>query len=189
MICDWGTNKLFWYKKLTHSQKSRSLLYTLPLFEFEQSLIYRGGDQKMEGKLVCYLRWINMYSSAGSNQENNHFSLDNKSTWVSFKMIALLLELDPVECTLLSLYGQTENLLTVQAMLTLRQIQVQGDWRQDPRVHSLYKASLSPALDVTLQPKPGLSSFWMIPWLFYDILDINIAGILYIPSPYLYVFS
>lgn len=81
----------------------------------------------MEGKLVCYLRWINMYSSAGSNQENNHFSLDNKSTRVSFWMIALLFELDPVECTLLSQYGQTENLLTVQATLTRRQIQVQGD--------------------------------------------------------------
>lgn len=81
----------------------------------------------MEGKLVCYLRWINMYSSAGSNQENNHFSLGNKSTRVSFWMTALLFEPDPVECTLLSLYGQTENLLTVQATLTLRQIQVQGD--------------------------------------------------------------
>lgn len=45
-----------------------------------------------------------MYSSAGSNQENKHFGLDNKSTWVSFKMIAFLFELDPAECGLLSLY-------------------------------------------------------------------------------------
>lgn len=28
----------------------------------------------------------------------------------------------------------------------------------------------------------------MILWIFYDILDINIAGIPYIPSPYPYVF-
>lgn len=52
----------------------------IPLFEFEQSLIYRRGDQKMRGKLVFYLSWINMYCTAGSNQENNHFSLDGKST-------------------------------------------------------------------------------------------------------------
>lgn len=47
----------------------RSWLYTLPLFELEQSLIYRGGDQKREGKAALYLNWINMYSSAGSNPE------------------------------------------------------------------------------------------------------------------------
>jgi len=28
-----------------------------------------------------------------------------------------------------------------------------------------------------------------LPWLFYDILDINIAGIPYIPTPHPYVFS
>lgn len=83
------------------------------MFEFEKRLIYRGGDQETEGKLVVYLRWINMHSSAGSNQENNHFSLDNKSTWVSLKMIALLFELDPVERSLFSLYIQTYSLFTV----------------------------------------------------------------------------
>lgn len=74
------------------------------MFEFESRLIYKGGDQEMEGKLVFYLRWINMYSSAGSNQENNHFSRDNKSTWGSFEMVAVLFELDPVVCSLFSLY-------------------------------------------------------------------------------------
>lgn len=53
------------------------------MFEFESRLIYRRADQETEGKLVFYLRWINMYTSAGSNQENNHFSLDNKSTRVT----------------------------------------------------------------------------------------------------------
>lgn len=126
-----------------------------------------------------------MYSSAGSNQENNHSSLHNKSTWLSVEMKALLFELDPVEWALVSLYGQTEALLTVGATLTQRQIPVRGDWRQDPKfIHYTRRVSL----EVPLQPKLGLSRFWMILWLFYDILDINIAGILYIPSPYLYVF-
>lgn len=83
------------------------------MFEFEKRLIYRGADQETEGKLVVYLRWINMHSSAGSNQENNHFSHDIESTWVSLKMIALLFELDPVECSLFSPYAQTHSLLTV----------------------------------------------------------------------------
>lgn len=68
--------------------------------------------------------------------------------------MASLFELDPTEGTLLSLHGQTESLLTVEAMPTQRQKPVQGDWRQvpSPQVHSLYKVSLSPALDATLQP-------------------------------------
>lgn len=67
------------------------------MFELELSLIYRGVDQKIEDKLVFYLPWINMYSSAQSHQENNHCHLDNKSIWASFWLIALLFELDPVE--------------------------------------------------------------------------------------------
>lgn len=41
-----------------------------------------------------------MCYSAGSNEENNYFSLENKSTWVSSKIIALWFELDLVECSL-----------------------------------------------------------------------------------------
>lgn len=44
-----------------------------------------------------------MYSSAGSNQENNRSSLHNKSTWLSVEMKALLFELDPVKWALVSL--------------------------------------------------------------------------------------
>lgn len=52
----------------------------------------------MEGKLVCYLKWINMYSSAGSNQGHNRFSLQNKFTLGILETMTLFLQLDPPEC-------------------------------------------------------------------------------------------
>lgn len=138
-----------------------------------------------------------MYSSAGSNQENNHFSPDSKSTWLSFFVFCFFLD-DGLSCclkagpcgVLLSLYVQTESLLTVQAMCTPRQTQVWGDWRRDPPSSFIIRDEPLPGswCRSATQTRPA-AFFWMIPWLFHDILDINIAGIPYIPSPYLYVFS
>lgn len=71
---------------------------------------------------------------------------------------------------------------------TRRQTQVQRDLRRELWVHSLYQASISLALDVTPQAWAKPVALWMIRWPFCDILDINIAGILYIPSPYPYAF-
>lgn len=56
----------------------------------------------MEGKLMCYLRWINMYSSAGSNQGRNRFSPQNKLALGSLETMTLFFELDPPQPLLLS---------------------------------------------------------------------------------------
>lgn len=60
----------------------------------------------MEGKLVCYLKWINMYSSPGSNQGHNRFSLQNKFALGILEMMTLFFQLDPPECTMLSPCGR-----------------------------------------------------------------------------------
>lgn len=56
----------------------------------------------MESKLVCYLKWINTHSSAGSNQGHNRFSLKNKFALGILEMMTLFFQLDPPECVLLS---------------------------------------------------------------------------------------
>lgn len=79
----------------------------------------------MEGKLVCYLKWINMYSSAGSNQGHNRFSLKNKFALGILEMMTLFFQLDPSECILLS---PSRRLLTVCATLSRGQISTGGLW-------------------------------------------------------------
>lgn len=95
----------------------------------------------MEGKLVCYLRWINMYSSAGSNQGHNRFIRKNKFAWRIFEM-TLFFELDPPECVLLSPCGR---LSIVHAMLSCGQISTRvGGWGvvgRSLQLHSLYSVS------------------------------------------------
>lgn len=143
-----------------------------------------------------------MYSSAGSNQENNHFSPDSKSTWLSCFFISFFFPgwwtfLLFVSWTVRSVRGSVVPVRPDRKPLDspghahAETNPSPGGLKAGPPefIHYTRRAS-PPALDVTPPPKAGLLHFfWMIPWLFYDILDINIAGIPHIPSPCLYVFA
>lgn len=99
--------------------------------------------------------------------------------------------------------GQTGSVLTVRRVRhAIQTPKSRGIGRQDPPPKSSFiiqGQSHLPALDVTpladkTRKKTGLPHFFsffffgMIPWLFCDILDINIAGIPHIPTPCLYIF-
>lgn len=103
----------------------------------------------MEGKLVCYLKWINMYSSAGSNQGHNRFSLQNKFTLGILEMMTLFLQLDPPECVSCCLVCATHTSGTNQ---------YRGVEGRSLQVDSLY-SELSLAPDVTPGLELGLSHF------------------------------
>lgn len=140
----------------------------------------------MEGKLVCYLKWINMYSSAGSNQGHNRFSLQNKFTLGILEMMTLFLQLDPPECILLSPCGRV---LIVCATLSRGQISTGGLQVGACRL-ILYTRSCLWLLMSLRDWNQACHIFENeARWLFPDILDINITGILYIPPQYRCLFS
>lgn len=139
----------------------------------------------MEGKLVCYLKWINMYSSAGSNQGHNRFSLKNKFALGILEMMTLFFQLDPPECIVLSPCGR---LLIVLATLTRGQISTGGVVGRSLHVYSLY-SELSLALDVRTVTRP-VTFFKMKPDGFsVTFWTLILQGFFISPSQYLYLFS